>query len=371
MYYLGVMSGTSCDGVDVVLVNFDDGIKTIEKHFSPYPNDLQTKLARLIANQPITIADISAIDIQLAEVYTLAIKQLLSKTQFNPSDIKAIGIHGQTVYHNPSGNHRNTLQLGSAPLVAQQTGITTIANFRQMDVAYGGEGAPLAPALHQVLFSQHMAFAEGACSVVLNLGGIANISVIGEDLVIGFDTGPANCLMDEWIKKNQGLNYDRNGEWASTGQTNQALLAELLADPYFQQPFPKSTGKEYFNLRWLTDYLDKIDLPAEDIQHTLLRLTVESIAVAIKQIDKKILQVIVCGGGSHNKLMMTELSEVIKVPIKQSEVYGIEADYVEAILMAWLAKQNMNMKHLDLTQVTGTKKPLVYGVKHIPYSAAN
>lgn len=366
MYYLGVMSGTSCDGVDVVLMDFSNGIETHAVYFLPYPEALQSQLSSLIANQAVSIAEFSEIDAKLAEIFATAINQLLSDIKINPLDVEAIGLHGQTVYHDPIGKYRNTLQIGSAALVAQRTGIVTVANFRQMDVAYGGQGAPLAPVIHKELFYKQQGYKSESCIAVLNLGGIANITVIDDESMIGFDTGPANCLMDEWIKKHKGHTYDKGGEWAQQGVVIPKLLNSVLADPYFGQAFPKSTGKEYFNIKWLIEHMDGLNERAEDIQRTLLQITVESIASGIKQVNKEIAQVIVCGGGVHNSLIMTELSEVLGLPIQSSAVYGIDPDYVEAVLMAWLAKQNMENRPLDLTQITGTNAPLIYGVKHYP-----
>ncbi len=361
MYFVGVMSGTSCDGIDVALVDFRTGINTVATSFLAYPEAVQSQLQQIISLQPLTIAELSALDAKLGQLYAESINQLLKQQNMAKDAVQAIGLHGQTIYHDPDGQLANTWQLGSAAKVAQQTGINTVANFRQMDVAFGGQGAPLAPAFHQQVFG-HI----NNPIVVLNLGGIANITVIDGDEIFGFDTGPANCLMDEWVKKHQGLKYDDNGHWAKQGQVNKQLLADMLSEPYFNQPYPKSTGRELFNLDWLFSHELVAKLDVVDVQRTLLQFTVESIATGLKQAHKNITEMIVCGGGSHNQYLMATFSDVLGITVKSSRDYGVNPDYVEATLMAWLAKQHLQNTKLDLTQITGVRKPLVYGISYRP-----
>lgn len=361
MHYMGVMSGTSCDGIDLAVMNFDGAISTIATAFQPFGDSLKNKLLKVMANEPIGISDISQLDAELGHLYATAINEFFQSQSIKAKDIRAIGLHGQTVFHEPDSAYPNTIQLGSAAIVAKQTGLLTVANFRQLDVAHGGQGAPLAPIFHQQLFNS----VENNV-LVLNLGGIANVSLIQAEQTLGFDTGPANCLADEWIMRNKSKAYDDAGSWASEGQVNQALLSEMLAEPYFAKPFPKSTGRELFNSEWLDKHVTKFDLSAVDVQTTLLQLTVETVASGIASLKQNIDKVVVCGGGVHNRLMMKLLREKLNAPVISSSQHGIDPDYVEAALMAWLAEQNVTNNRLDLMAVTGANKPLIYGVQYIP-----
>ncbi len=370
MYYVGVMSGTSCDGVDISIVEFDDKsaseCQLIAAHTIPYPDSIKSSLSKLIADQPVPISMVSQLDAQLGAFYAVVINEFLSLHTIESSDVMAIGLHGQTVCHQPKNESNqeftNTIQLGSASIVTQQTNVDTVANFRQMDVAYGGQGAPLAPALHQQLFKR-----AGETVVVLNLGGIANITLLRDGNVIGFDTGPASCMMDEYIKAHQGVEFDAEGQWASTGQLDRNLLDRLLKDDYFHLQFPKSTGRELFNMAWLNAHLaehfSEKSFNPQDIQRTLLQLVVESIAMALNQVSVNVDQMVVCGGGVHNKFLMQQLQLYFDFPVCSSAEFGHDPDFVESILMAWLAKQNLNNCSLALESITGCSKPHVYGVR--------
>ena len=357
MYFIGVMSGTSCDGIDVALVDFNQGMQTLATLFVKYPEDLRVQLLHVIGKESLNIGQLSELDARLGQLYVKAVNQLLEQKSLTKADIKAIGLHGQTVYHDPDGVFANTLQIGSAAIVAQQTGITTVANFRQMDVAAGGQGAPLAPVFHQQVFSK-----LNTPLVVLNLGGIANISVIDGDKVIGFDTGPANCLMDEWIHKQKGLEYDENGAWAKQGAVIPNLLATMMSEPFFSQPFPKSTGRELFNLEWVFKHQEVEQAVAVDVQRTLLQVSIESIKKAIYQVSSEKSAIIVCGGGAYNQFFMEQLKKELDVSVEASDSYGVQANYVEAVLMAWLAFQHSLGKRMDLSLITGCDKPHLYGV---------
>lgn len=366
MRYIGIMSGTSCDGIDVVLVDFNHGFELIATGFEPFPDSVKQELLSVIANQAVCIQSLGQLDAKLGHLYAQAANNLLNSNKLDAESITAIGLHGQTIYHqaekNPSEMLCNTLQLGSAAITAQLTGIITVANFRQMDLAHGGQGAPLAPILHQQLFKQ-----ADKQVVVLNLGGIANITLLNNEGVLGFDTGPASCLMDEFINAHQGLPFDQSGQWAQQGKVNQALLNDLCNESYLSQPFPKSTGRELFNLKWLQSKLcNHPDILPVDIQRTLLQFTVASVAMGIEQTGQVIDEVVVCGGGTHNIMLFEQLAEKLDCPVFSSEHYGINPDYIEAMLMAWLAQQNINQNKLDLRSITGTQMPLIYGVMHNP-----
>lgn len=357
-YYIGVMSGTSCDGIDVALVDLNHGVQTVATAFERFPAELQEQLLNLIAGKPVTPPQISQLDAHLGMLYAAAVLRLLEQSQVKPEHVQAIGLHGQTVYHGPDDEYPNTWQLGSAAIVAQRTGITTVSNFRQLDVAFGGQGAPLAPVFHQQVFAK-----ESAVIGVLNLGGIANVSVLSATEVVGFDTGPANCLMDEWITVNKQLPFDAYGAWAQEGEVDDELLNRMMQEPYFNKSFPKSTGRELFNQPWLKQCMGESEISAEDVQRTLLQLTVESIAVGIEKTHKVLEYLVVCGGGVHNRLLLQLLSQRLNLEVFKSDVFGVDADFVEATLMAWLAQQNLEQNRLDLSAVTGAKEPLIYGVQ--------
>ncbi len=357
MQYIGVMSGTSCDGVDVVLVSIkEDELTVVDTLFQAYEKDLKSQLLRMMTAQLFSARTFSEMDVILAKVYADAVLSLLKKSNTPVESIQAIGLHGQTVDHNPP---INTWQLGSAAHVATLTGIDVVADFRTKDVALGGQGAPLAPAVHRVLFGT-----QGPI-VVLNLGGIANITYITNDQFLGFDTGPANCLMDLWVEKHLKQPCDFGGQWAATGSVNHDLLDNLLDESYFHELPPKSTGRELFNDAWLNKKLKSFSaLAAVDVQATLLQLTAMTVTQAIKQYTPQAQRVIVCGGGVYNSHLIDNINQLLTVDVVASNVMGIDSDYVEATLMAWLAFCHHQHKTQDLTQITGTSTPHIYGVYH-------
>lgn len=358
-FYIGLMSGTSLDGIDAALVAFDDQqVRLIEFLYTPYPSELKQRIQQLSqANQTIALLDYGQLDSELGELFAAAVLQLIRQTNMPPSAIKAIGSHGQTVYHAPDAPYGFSLQIGDPNRIAQRTGITTISDFRRRDIAVGGQGAPLVPAFHQAVFAR-----SGEICVVLNIGGIANITILDGERINGFDTGPGNTLMDFWCLKHQGKHYDANGEWAATGHVNQTLVQHLLADTYFQLPAPKSTGKEYFSPSWLTDKLTRFaDLRPEDVQASLCQLTAKSIADAISTSTTDCQQILVCGGGAHNGLLMKMLAAELSVGVRLTDERGIAADHVEAIAFAWLARQTLNGLSGNLCAVTGAKQPVILG----------
>ena len=370
MLFVGVMSGTSCDGVDVVVVDLNGEGATTAKVLAAkttrYPEAIKQPLLELIADQPVPISVISQLDAQLGYFYAAAINDLLALHSITNDQITAIGLHGQTICHQPPSATNsllsNTLQLGSAAITAQSTNITTVANFRQMDVAYGGQGAPLAPVLHQQLFSQ-----TDHVVAVLNLGGIANITLLNGDEVIGFDTGPASCLMDAHIQAEKNLTFDDKGQWAKQGVVATELLRKMLSDEYFNLSYPKSTGRELFNMNWLKQHLNGHQVNATDVQRTLLQLTVESIALGLEQTQLDVDHMVVCGGGVHNDYLLQKLQQRIDIKLFSSTEMNLNPDFVEAVLMAWLAEQNINQQSLDLIDITGCEKQHVYGVQYRPF----
>jgi anhydro-N-acetylmuramic acid kinase len=296
------------------------------------------------------------LDCELGYLFASVVNKLLENASVTNSNIKAIGSHGQTVHHQPNTSLPFSLQIGDPNVIAEKTGITTIADFRRRDMAAGGQGAPLAPAFHQAVFAN-----SGKNITVVNIGGIANITVLSSSNIVAFDTGTGNTLMDYWIKKNLNQEYDKNGSWAKTGQVIPELLAQTKQAEYFAAPPPKSTGKEYFSAEWLEHHLSQFCYhKAEDVQATLCYLTSETINEAIAKYAPDTEQVLVCGGGAHNDYLMT-LLENQRYTVSSTEAYGVNPDHVEAIAFAWLAKQTMNRLSGNLTQVTGAKTPVILG----------
>ncbi len=307
------------------------------------------------------------LDHQLGLLFADAVNQILINSNFNKKDIRAIGCHGQTIRHRPSNNLPFTLQIGDANLIAYHTGVTTVADFRRMDMAASGQGAPLVPAFHQALMTNHQ-----ENRIILNLGGIANITYLPKTeigAVIGFDTGPANTLLDSHFKQHHPhTNFDANGNFAKTGSVHQKLLAVLLSDPYFKLEPPKSTGREYFSADWLQLKLKLIShsISAASIQATLLAFTVQTISDAITNLNLDDFEVYVCGGGMHNQFLLDELSKKLNKKIAKTNDLGVDGDYLEAMTFAWLAHQRLENLTGNLTSVTGAKQNKILGAIYHP-----
>ena len=359
-YYIGLMSGTSVDGVDCVLVQFQgDQPKLIASHFEPIEPGLREDILQLCSGENNGLELYGNTDVAIGQLFAKAALTLLANEEIERTAIRAIGSHGQTVFHHPQGDTRFTLQIGDPNSIAQLCGITTIADFRRRDMAAGGQGAPLAPVLHRNCF-------QSATSdrVVLNVGGIANITVLNKDgTCLAFDTGPANVLMDYWIGKHQQRNYDKNGDWAASGNIIQPLLKLLLDEPYFSKAAPKSTGRELFNGLWLEEKLHKLgqELAITNVQATLLRFTIDSIVNEIRKTSQPA-EVYVCGGGAHNNAFMNGLqARLSDCSILSTAKLGIDPDWVEAIAFAWMAKQTSEGRTIDTTPFTGAAQATVLG----------
>ncbi|MCH9711976.1 MAG: anhydro-N-acetylmuramic acid kinase [Proteobacteria bacterium] len=345
-YYIGLMSGTSLDGVDGVIVD-GKAQKVIGQNYLPYSEQLKDSLRQLTQSGQTSLKNLAEIDIQVAEVFTDTALLLLSNAKLSSDQIIAIGSHGQTIYHQGG---RYSMQIAHGALIAEKTNITTVADFRMQDVAAGGQGAPLTPIYHQ-----HML--NGKLGVVVNLGGIANLTQIHNNKVVGFDTGPANTLLDNWINRCKSLDYDRDGLWARSGLVDQLLLEKMLLDVYFQKAAPKSTGPEYFNLNWLDGYLVGNEAPV-NVQRTLLELTALSIS---KHIEEGV-DVYLCGGGAHNAFLVERLAYLNpNSQIETTNELGIHADYVEAAAFAFFAKCTLAGKTSNLPAVTGAKHTRILG----------
>lgn len=357
-HYIGLMSGTSCDSIDAVLVDLSDRqrIQNVACHEHVIPADIKQQINGLIEPGDNEIHRLGELDRQLGELFAKAVFALLEKTTLTANDIRAIGSHGQNIRHQPRGDQPFTLQIADPNTIAERTGITTVADFRRRNLAQGGQAAPLTPAFHREVFAS-----DSETRIVLNIGGIANITLLdpAQDAVIGFDTGPGNTLLDTWILQQQNKAYDADGSWAAQGTVNEALLQCLLADSYFQQSAPKSTGREYFNLNWLQPHLQ--DISAIDVQATLAELTACSIANAIKASAQQG-TVIVCGGGVFNRDLLQRLQrQLTAFTITSSDHFGIVPQWVEAIAFAWFAQQTLSGNRVDLCSVTGADKPTVLG----------
>lgn len=351
------------DGVDAVLVEFksDNSLTLVETLTYPLPEKLQSRLVRtILPDWHGSLSDFGILHQELGKLFADASNHLLKKARIENTQINSIGSHGQTLWHQPTGDFPFSLQLGDANLIAELTGIRTVADFRSRDIAAGGQGAPLVPAFHQQIFSS-----PDKCRVILNIGGISNITILppksSYSSVSGFDTGPGNALLDAWIKFIKGEKYDKDGGWASTGAVNKKILKLLLKDPYFSLTPPKSTGKELFNLDWLKHNLGDLleDTSPEDIQATLCELTVTSIA---DNIPKDCDELYICGGGIHNQYLIKRLqNQLPKVICASTQILGIDPDWVEAIAFAWLAKQTIDGKPGNLPEVTGASGYRILG----------
>lgn len=365
--YIGLMSGTSMDAVDAALVDFSHRTpQLLATHKSNLSAELRNELNNLCQAESIKIKQFAELDAKLAYAFADAVVALLKENpSFSKSDILAIGSHGQTIFHYPQHCYPFTLQIGDPNIIAEKTGITTVADFRRRDIAAGGQGAPLTPAFHNFIFRS-----EQEDRIVLNLGGIANITYLPANAnvsVIGFDTGPANLLLDKWIQKNTGCTqwYDKDGIWASSADFDNGLLKQFLSDPYFDLLPPKSTGHDYFNLSWLEKNLSVFnrELPPPVIQATLCELTALSIARAIQQFcSSKNGSIILCGGGSKNSYLKTRLAEYCHPHYLQlSDELNVPSEWIEAMAFAWFAKQTLEGKTSNLTEVTGARNPTVLG----------
>ncbi len=360
--FIGLISGTSMDAIDAVLVEMDGPeirIDTTHSHAIP---DGPLQVLRRIVEHPelIDLSQVGELDVALGHAFSSAALELIEKAGRRPGSISAIGSHGQTLLHSPHGEWPFTMQIGDPNVVAADTGITTVADFRRRDVALGGQGAPLVPAFHHAVFST-----PDEPRAVLNVGGIANLTLLlpGVD-VIGFDTGPGNNLMDAWTRRAQGQPYDKDGEWGASAACDSRLLEVLLEHEYFLRPPPKSTGPEDFHLTWLQHRLDSVETPlsAATIQATLCELTATTVARALEQTAPKPGGLYVCGGGAHNRALMQRLSS--RLPdwrLETTESLGIGVDWVEAAAFAWLAHRTVNSLPGNLPAVTGATREVVLG----------
>ncbi|PWK42836.1 anhydro-N-acetylmuramic acid kinase [Pseudomonas sp. B21-040] len=355
--YIGVMSGTSLDGLDIALIEQAPAIRLIATHYIPMPETLRTELLGLCASGPDEIARSAITQQNWVKLAAQGVQTLLDQQHLKPEDIRAIGSHGQTIRHEPARGF--TVQIGNPALLTELTGIAVVSDFRSRDVAAGGQGAPLVPAFHEALFEE-----RAGNRAVLNIGGFSNLSLIEPGKpVAGFDCGPGNVLLDAWIHQQRGDNFDRDGQWAANGKVEPSLLNELLSDPFFVTKGPKSTGREVFNLPWLTQHLSKLPtFAAEDVQATLLELTALTIIESLQHAQADTQELLVCGGGAHNTTLMKRLANLLpNAKVSSTAAYGVDPDWVEAMAFAWLAHCCLEGIAANRPSVTGARGLRVLG----------
>ncbi|MBT8142691.1 MAG: anhydro-N-acetylmuramic acid kinase [Gammaproteobacteria bacterium] len=368
-YFIGLISGTSMDGIDAALIQCSNGdLKLLETHSEAYSDALQKRLNTIVVNASgIALDELGQVDVMVANSFVDAARNLLKKTGLQASDIAAIGSHGQNIRHGADATTPFTLQIGDPNTIASQTDIKTVADFRRKDIALGGQGAPLAPGFHQAVFAS-----SEYDRAVVNIGGISNMTLMQKDgSVSGHDCGPGNTLMDLWAQKHIQMPFDHSGAWAQMGQVEATLLLQLITDDYFKLAPPKSTGREYFNLDWMQDSLCNFpDLDPMDVQATLCDLTAQCIArdinSALQEKDLDIDAVYVCGGGAHNKFLLQRLESMIPCQVYSTQTLGVHPDWVEAMAFAWLAKQTVTQQAGNIPEVTGARRAAVLGGIYIP-----
>lgn len=359
-YYMGLMSGTSVDGIDCAIVNLDKQIpEIIAAHCYPLPESIRREILTLCKAQQLSFSELGRLDVAIARAFADAAAETLKSSGLTAESIVGIGSHGQTVFHEPNGDVPFSIQLGDPNTLAEITGITTVADFRQRDIAAGGQGAPIAPLLHRHSFA-----AAASNRLIVNIGGIANITLLPvRGPALAFDTGPGNVLMDYWIAKQKDARFDREGAWANSGVVNAELLARLRSETYFARPAPKSTGRELFNGAWLQAHLDAIavSIDANDVQATLLELTARTITDAINAALKSG-EIYVCGGGAHNTVLIERIAALApSFKVATTMELGLDPDWVEAAAFAWMAQQTLAGKPVDTGPFTGAKHPIVLG----------
>lgn len=359
-FYIGLMSGTSMDGVDAAIVNTSTN-SLIHGITVKYNDSVRKQLDNFLADN-IQVSTLCHLNHLIGVEFANAVLKLLEQAKIDIRLIEAIGSHGQTVAHNMQSEIPYTLQLGCAHTISTLTKCTVVADFRTRDVVLGGQGAPFAPLYHHELFTQ-----RNETIALINLGGISNISIIEpQKSVVGWDMGPANCLMDAWINKNQFKAFDYLGKWAESGNCIPELLMVLGEDPFITRNYPKSIGKEYFSLKWLEQYL-KPEYTAADVQKTLLLFTVNTIAETITNIDSKLTNIYLCGGGCHNLALTRHLSKLLpNHSISTTAELGVDPDYLEAMIFAWLAQKTICRQRVDLRTITGASDKAILGAIY-PY----
>jgi anhydro-N-acetylmuramic acid kinase len=359
--YIGLMSGTSLDGVDIAIVDFNcKPPKALLSETHPYATPVKSRIRDITHDKAASIDTLCQLNIELGHIYASVVNESLKKANLDKTQIQAIGNHGQTIRHCPDATFPYTLQLGDPNTLAVETGINTVTDFRGIDIALGGQGAPLAPAFHQSVFSS-----STAERIIINIGGIANITYLPsnpDEEIIGFDTGPGNTLSDYWVGLHKNMAYDDAGQWAKSGHIINELLSEIAdKESFFERTAPKSTGTDHFNSTWLSDF-NISDYSPNDIQATLVELTALSIADSISGLKKPSIACFVCGGGAHNLHLIERIQKRLPTSLIQTtRQLGIDPDYVEAIAFAWLAKQRVDNKPSNIPSSTHANRLGILG----------
>ena len=359
--FIGLMSGTSVDSIDSALVNFDkDTVELLEWNSSSIEKTLKERIFNEVNNDKISKVEIEKLDLELGKVFGNAANKLLQKAEVSSSDVVAIGSHGQTIKHAPNAPSPFSLQIGSPKEIAGITNIKTVADFRTADIVAGGQGAPLTPLFHSFIFKKNK-LSEG---LVINIGGISNLTYFNDptESIIAYDCGPGNCLLDTWSRTNNKGDFDAEGAWASSGKVVPNLLKKMLKDSFFKKPPPKSTGTDYFNLKWINKKISEFgEVSSEDIQATLTELSAQVIFKELKDLKAEKKPIYLCGGGIHNLFLVKRLEELIQNRISTTSEIGIDADFLEACCFAWLAKERLDNTKFDLSKITGSKEKILLG----------
>lgn len=360
--FIGLMSGTSVNSIDSVLVNLSDKkIKILEQCSTEIKKELKTKILEAVNKDEIINQEITSLDSEVAQVFAEAVLSLLVKSSIDSSEILAIGSHGQTIKHSPHSLNPYSLQVGDPQAISQITGIKTVADFRTSDIKAGGEGAPLAPLFHQFIFNRQ----NLTEAVVINIGGISNLTYLSKSKegVIGYDCGPGNCLIDAWTRDNNKGDYDEKGAWASSGKLNPELLNLMALDSFFHINHPKSTGPDYFNLNWVYKKISLMkQTPSnQDVQATLTELTAQIIFLEIRKLNALKKKIYICGGGIHNNFLIKRIENKIQNKTFSTSSLGVDPDYMEAACFAWLAQQRIKKNTFYLSKITGSKGKVSLG----------
>jgi anhydro-N-acetylmuramic acid kinase len=362
--YLGTISGTSVDGLDLAIIEVVDigkEIRFVASTTQTFPDSLRERLLALGQPENDDLDLLGAADRALGEFIAEAAVSFIRSANLTATDIRAIGSHGQTVRHRPDFEYPFTWQIGDPNVIAERTGITTVADFRRRDMAANGQGAPLVPRFHEALFRS-----DKESLAILNVGGISNLSLLPADdaqPIRGFDCGPGNALLDSWCQLHRQQPYDRNGLWASSGRVCEPLLRVLMEDPYLQRQPPKSTGREYYNLNWLQRQLETLAANPDpaDVQRTLLEFTALGITQALENWGSECLRMVVCGGGRLNDALIDRLAALSRAEVETSEQAGYDGDAIEAAAFGWLAHQRLEMKTGSASSVTGASADRILG----------
>ena len=362
--FIGLMTGTSADSLDLAAVDFSEnnfeviGLKNYE-----IPHQIKEEILKNTRDKILNKSSIENLDIKLGHFFTDKIEQFLKSLAIDSNQVEAIGSHGQTIKHEPNSKIPYSLQIGSPQIISNMLGVKTIGNFRDDDIEAGGQGAPLSPLFHREVFSE-----KNDERIIVNIGGITNLSLLGKSRLIGFDTGPGNCLMDSWTKINKKGNYDHKGNWAKSGNINKNLIEIMMSDDYFALDHPKSTGPDYFSLDWIYKSLQDLEheIESADVQATVAELTVISLCNSIEKLDALTEKVYFCGGGVHNEYLMSRISTKLDKNCLTTRELGVDPDYLEAICFAWLAYKRVSGIKFDMRQITGSKKKVYLGKVYVP-----